>query len=229
MGNPKLGRTFGRRALVLSAAGWVLVTGCTSSTNGIHQTPVSGPLSQKLAMAYCARQAACCNSAAPVADAGPTVDGGASIPCPAAGSDAGAGDCLAHAQLAADQQLALVGTAYGEGLVSINTMLVPDCVAAYQSRACDPVLDVEQALADPACAGVLVGNIPLGERCDTTAECAAGTYCLAQETGLRVTSLSGSGSLGVCFKYQQAGAPCNTSADCAPPLTCAPATRVCQP
>ncbi|HSS40296.1 MAG TPA: hypothetical protein VLT58_16125, partial [Polyangia bacterium] len=133
-----------------------------------------------------------------------------------------------RAQLAADQQLALLGTAYAEGLVSINTTLVAACVAAYQTRACDAVLDVDQALSDPACAGVLIGNIPVGERCDTTVECLSGSYCLAQETGLRVTSLAGSGSLGICFKYQQAGDPCNTTADCAPPLSCAPTTRVCQ-
>ncbi|HSS38760.1 MAG TPA: hypothetical protein VLT58_08320, partial [Polyangia bacterium] len=126
MGNPR----FGRRALVLSAAGWVLVTGCTSSTSGNQQVAGSGPLSQKLAMAYCARQAACCTSAPAATDGGATPDGGATVPCPAAGVDAGAADCLTRAQLAADQQLALLGTAYAERLVSINTTLVAACVAA---------------------------------------------------------------------------------------------------
>ena len=51
------------------------------------------------------------------------------------------------------------------------------------------------------------------------------SYCLAQETGQRITSLSGGGTLGVCFPYQQAGQACNTTADCAPPLTCAPDDR----
>ncbi|MES1165269.1 MAG: hypothetical protein ABUR63_05915, partial [Verrucomicrobiota bacterium] len=170
---------FVRRALVLSAAGWVLVTGCTSSTNGNQPAPTDS-LSNKLAQAYCARQAACCTAAPAAPDAGPTPDGGASIPCPATGADGGTGECLAHAQLAAHQQLALLGTAQAEGLVSVNTPVVADCVAAYQNRACDAVLNVDQALADPACANLFIGSIPAGERCDTTVECAATTYCLAQ-------------------------------------------------
>ncbi|MFL5308520.1 MAG: hypothetical protein ACJ8F1_25130 [Polyangia bacterium] len=221
MGNPG----FVRRALVVSAAGWVLVTGCTSTPASQTTVIVNGPLSQKLAQAYCARQAACCTSAP---DGGATPDGGVTVPCTAIGTDAGAAECLARAQLAADQQLALVGTAYAEGLVGINTTIVADCVAAYQGRACDAVLDVDQALSDPACAGLFTGNIPIGERCDTTLECVATSYCLAQETGQHISSLAGGGTLGVCFPYQQAGKACNTTADCAPPLTCAPATGVCQ-
>ncbi|HVY37016.1 MAG TPA: hypothetical protein VHM31_03755 [Polyangia bacterium] len=225
MGNPR----FVDRALVLSAVGWVLVTGCTSSTPPTQTTAGSKPLSTKLAQAYCARQAACCTSAPAASDAGAAADGGAAIPCPAiATADAGAEECLGRAQLAADQQLALVGTAYAEGLIGINQAVVADCVAAYQTRACNAVLDVDDALADPACAGLFTGYIPRGYRCDTTVECVTGTYCLAQETGRRVTSLAGGGTLGVCFPYQDAGAPCNTTADCAPPFTCGATTGVCQ-
>ncbi|HVT08584.1 MAG TPA: hypothetical protein VHO67_14095 [Polyangia bacterium] len=218
---------FVRRAMVLSAVGWVLVTGCTSSTSATQTTVGSGPVSAKLAQAYCARQAACCTSAPGASDAGAAPDGGATIPCPTAGGDAGAAECLARAQLAADQQLALVQTAYAEGLVGINTMIIDACMAAYQANACDAVLNVEKALSDPACAGLFTGYIPLGERCDTTIECVSTGYCLAQGTQQSVTSLAGGGTLGVCFPYQAAGKACNTTADCAPPLTCGP-TGVCQ-
>jgi len=224
MGNPR----FSGRALVLSAVGWVLVTGCTSSTPPAQTSNGSGPLSTKLAQAYCARQAACCTSAPAAGDAGAVPDGGAAIPCPAVGTnDAGAEECLGRAQLAADQQLALIRTAYAEGLIGIDPNLIADCAAAYQTRACNAVLDVDDALADPACARLFAGYIPTGYRCDTTIECARGNYCLAQETGKRVTSVAGGGTLGVCFPYQDAGLPCNTTADCAPSLTCGP-TGVCQ-
>lgn len=224
MGNPG----FVRRALVLSAAGWVLVTGCTSTANQPPPTG-SGPLTQKVAQAFCARQAACCTAGATTSDAGASPDAGATIPCPAADGDAGAENCQVHAQLAAEQQLALIGTAYAEGLVSINGAVVADCVAAYQMAACDPFLNIEQALSAPACAGLFIGYIPVGERCDTTAECVAGLYCLSQGTGRSIDSLSGGGTLGVCFAYQKADAGCNSTADCLPPLTCGAATGVCQP
>jgi len=225
---------FLRQALVVSAMGWVWVTGCTSNS-----TPSGGALggsrslAQDLAEAHCRRLAACCGGATtPAADAGAT-DGGAAIPCSAAASaDGGASAaCVARAELAATQQLALVQTAYGEGLVSISAAVEPPCVAAYEARACTGAagdLDVEEAVSAPACAGLFTGYIPAGYRCDTSLECLAGLYCLAQGTQQTITSLSGAGTLGICFPYQQAGEPCNATADCLPPLTCDPASSLCQ-
>jgi hypothetical protein len=219
---------FVRGALVLSAAGWLLVTGCTSSSTGNQPITGSGPLSTQLAQAYCARQAICCTAGATATDGGATPDAAGTVPCPATEGDAGTAQCVAHAELAAEQQLALIGTAYAEGLVAINAAVVKACVAAYQARACDAVLNVEQALSDTACAGVFIGYIPVGERCDTTVECAAGSYCLSQSTGQSIASISGGGTLGVCFAYQKADAGCNSTADCLPPLTCGATTGVCQ-
>lgn len=224
MGNPR----FVARALTLSAVGWVLVTGCTSPTSETQPPNGTGALSTKLAQAYCARQAACCTAAAATLDAGAAPDGGATIPCPAAGGDAGAAECQDRAELAANQQLALLQTASGEGLVGVNATIVAACMASYQTRACTAVLNVDDALSDPACAGLFTGYIPVGYRCDTTVECVKGSYCLGQETGRPIASLTGGGTLGVCFPYQDAGAPCNTTADCSPPLTCGATTGVCQ-
>ena len=67
----------------------------------------------------------------------------------------------------------------------------------------------------------------MGFRCDMTPECVAGTFCLSQGTGQNVTSLTGSGSLGVCFPYETMGEACNSSADCDPSLLCDGATLTC--
>src|SRR5436309_1119148 len=147
MGNPR----FAHRALVLSLAGWVLVTGCTSASPNPATINSSGSLSKKLAEAYCAREAACCTSASAATDAGAGPDGGPTVPCPATDGDAGTAKCLDHAQLAADQQLALIGTAYAEGLIAISSAVVAACVDAYKNRACDPAVNIDQALSDSAC------------------------------------------------------------------------------
>jgi hypothetical protein len=209
--------------------GAVGVTGCTSNST----TPASGGTSQtvaeQLAHAFCAWQA-CCGGAA-TADGGQISDAGAT--CVAGGdgsSDAGeAGGCFARAELAAEQQLSLLATAYGEGLVTINVAVTKACASAYQARTCGGTLDlnVDEALADTACAGLFTGNIPVGYRCDMTAECVSSAYCLSQSSGRPITSIMGGGTLGVCFPYQTAGQTCNSTADCLPPLTCAPTTFTC--
>jgi hypothetical protein len=219
-----------RDAIALGVLGYLAVSGCTSGSSGTAVSS-SATLADELAQAYCVRQAACCAAGATTADAGA---GGAACATDADSGADGGGPCVVRATLAASQQLAVVATAYAEGLVTINSATVPACVAAYQAgAACGAPLDVDQAVADPACAGLFTGYIPAGERCDTSIECLAGSYCLAQATaaqgaGQPITSVSGGGTLGVCFPYQQAGGPCNTTADCMPPLTCSPATLLCQ-
>lgn len=228
---------FLRQALVLSAAGWVWVSGCTSNTTSSGTVVGSnGTLSHQLADAYCRRLAACCaGTTLPATDAGAGDAGaaGVTVPCSAAASpDGGASaTCVARAELSANQQLALIGTAYGEGLVSVSSAVASTCTAAYEARACgtgSADLNVEEALGDPACAGLFIGNIPVGERCDTTIECVSTAFCQSQGTQQPITSLSGAGTLGVCFPYQQAGKSCNATADCQPPLTCGATTSVCQ-
>ncbi len=215
--------------LALSLAGWAGVSGCTSGSGGPTTSTTSQTLSQQLAAAFCAHQTCCGGAAAP--DAGQNSD--ASIACPdttSAPDAGGAGSCFSRAELAAEQQLTLLATAYGEGLVTINVTATATCAAAYQTRACggSPNLNVDEALSDPACAGLFTGYIPPGERCDMTAECVAGAYCLSQATGQAISSIMGGGTLGICFPYQQAGDTCNTTGDCAPPLTCNPTTFVCE-
>ena len=61
-----------------------------------------------------------------------------------------------------------------------------------------------------------------------TEECVGGAYCLSQGTGQPVTSIAGSGTLGVCFPFQGMDGACNTTDDCLPPLTCNATTLTCE-
>jgi hypothetical protein len=217
-----------RLLVTIAVAGLIGAAGCTSSPSTPTTSTTSKTLSQQLAEAFCGWQACCGPGAGTPSDGGQTSDAGAG--CVAGTIDGGAsGECVARAQLAAEQQLALLATAYSEGLVTINLTISQACASAYQARSCDrdDILNVDEALTGPACAGLFTGYIPAGERCDMTAECQAGLYCLSQATGQAITSVQGGGTLGVCFPYQPAGATCNSTADCLPPLTCDPTTFVC--
>jgi hypothetical protein len=217
-------RGVGRMVLALSIAGWV--SGCTSGSGPATVSGTSQTLSGQLAQAFCTWQAAC-GGVAP--DGGQNPDAAATS-APAATADGGAGGCLARADLAAEQQLALLATAYSEGLVTINVTVAQACADAYQTRACGGAgeLNVDDAVSASACEGLFVGYIPVGERCDMSAECLSGTYCLSQATGKAITSVTGAGTLGVCFPYQTAGETCNSTDDCLPPLACSPTAFVCQ-
>ena len=217
--------------------------GCTSgtpSTGVLPGTPIA--LASELATAFCTAQAACCGSAAATTlpDGSTNRDGGATVgagpcgcPSDAATSDGGPSTCVERATLAANQQLALVTTAFGEGLLTINGTIEPTCVQAYASSSCtdlagQTVPDVQAALDNPACANLFTGYIPVGNRCDMTQECISGAYCLSQATGQSTSSLAGSGTLGVCFPFQGMGGACNTTDDCLAPLTCAATTLTCE-
>jgi hypothetical protein len=201
--------------------------GCTSGTSGPSVTTgTTDALASQLATAFCTAQAACC---------GPTDGGAATGSCGGgtSGADGGPSTCLARATLSADQQLALVATAFSEGLLTIDPTTASTCVTAYQATSCTTLAgqtepDIQAALDSPACVGLFTGYIPVGERCDMTAECTLHSYCQAQGTGQNVTSIDGSGTLGVCFPFQQAGDACNTSDDCDLTLACSPTTLVCR-
>jgi hypothetical protein len=148
------------------------------------------------------------------------------------GTSATASPCSARASVAIREQLALVATAVDEGLISIGATPEMTCISDYMMSACEApppaTPNVQTALA--GCSGLLTGYVPAGERCDMSAECVAQSFCLSQGASPQnVTSLSGSGTLGVCFAYQEQGAPCNATADCdpGPPLTCDPTTLTC--
>ena len=185
-----------------------LALGCDAENTSSGATTVSvGTLVANLAAAFCA--------------------------CPPnGGTSATASTCSARASVAIREQLALVATAVDEGLISIDATAEMACINGYATSpecATPPATpNVQTALA--GCSGLFTGYVPAGERCDMSAECVAQSFCLSQGTGAQnVTSLSGSGTLGVCFAYQELGDPCNVSADCdpGPPLTCAPTTLTC--
>ncbi len=209
-----------------------LLVACSSAGSGVPTgTGTPDDLAANLAASFCAAEASCCGTAG-----GTTNDGGATVTCV---SDAGvapglASTCLERATLAADQQLALVSTAFSEGLLTIDPTVSAACTAAYKTGlTCAGVAgqagpDVQTAIDDPLCAGLFIGYIPVNERCDMSAECISGSYCLSQGTGMPATSIAGSGTLGICFPYEQAGDPCNTTDDCLPPLGCNAVTLTCE-
>ncbi|HEY6478167.1 MAG TPA: hypothetical protein VI456_16430 [Polyangia bacterium] len=206
-----------------------LLLACSSSgSGGPTTTGTPTDLAANLAGAFCAAQAACCSpTGAPAADGGTGACGG-----DAGVTGSATSTCLARATLTAQEQLALVATAFSEGLLTIDPTVESTCTTVYQSSLVCSTLgsepNVQAALDQPACAGLFVGYIPVGERCDMSAECTSGSFCLSQGTGQPATSIAGSGTLGVCFAYQQVGDPCNVTDDCAPPLACNPTTLLCQ-
>jgi hypothetical protein len=241
---PMRNRLCGRASatfLTLLLAGLV---GCSTSSSG-STTPIPGTttaLATQLAQAFCAAQAACCGSPAGTTapDGSTNRDGGAtaapgacSADSDAAAPDGGVSTCVDRATLSANQQLALATTAFGEGLLTISPTIATACVSAYASTSCAALAgqtepDVQAAIDNPACANLFTGYIPVAERCDMTAECVSGAYCLSQGTGQNVTSIAGSGTLGVCFPFQGMGGACNTTDDCLSPLACNPTTLTCE-
>jgi hypothetical protein len=196
------------------------------SASGSATTPATGTpaeLASTLASTFCQVAVTCPGTTGPTPDAAAT---------DAAATTAGEpSTCLERATLATTQQLALVTTAFGEGLLTINPGVEPNCASAYQmSLACATLgsePDVQAALDQPGCAGIFTGYIPVGERCDMSAECVSGSYCRSQGTGQPATALAGSGTLGVCFAYVPMSGACNTTSDCLPPYTCNPTTLYC--
>ena len=218
--------------------------GCSTSSSG-STTQVPGTttaLASQLAEAFCAAQAACCGSPAGTTvpdgstnrDAGvKTAAGTCSGGSDAAATDGGPSTCVDRATLSANQQLALVTTAFGEGLLTISPEIATACVNAYALTSCAALAgqtepNVQEALDNSACADLFTGYIPVGERCDMSEECVSGAYCLSQGTGQDVTSIAGSGTLGTCFPFQGMGGACNTTEDCLPPLACNATTLTCE-
>jgi hypothetical protein len=199
------------------------LAGCSTSASGTTTTTPGSPddLASQLAMAFCTATAACGVSPDAAVTSTSVPDGG------------GPSTCLDRATLSANMQLALVSTAFNEGLLTINAGIASSCVSAYAALGCSALAGqtepaVQTALDDPACSNLFTGYIPVGERCDMSQECVSGSYCLSQGTGQNVTSIAGSGTLGICFQFQGMGAACNTTEDCLPPLTCSATTLTCE-
>jgi hypothetical protein len=223
--------------LTLFLAGLVGCTSGAASTTTVPGTTTS--LASQLAMAFCAAQSACCGSPTGTPDGSLNQDGGAGttsgcgVNANPSGPDGGPSTCLERATLSPTQQLALVSAAFGEGLLTIDPTTATTCVNAYATTSCAVLAgqtepDVQAALDNPVCATLFIGYIPVGERCDMTAECTANSYCLSQGTGQNVTSIAGSGTLGICFLFVTMDGACNTTDDCLPPLTCNATTLTCE-
>jgi hypothetical protein len=224
----------------------LLLAGLVACTSGT-EAPASGPgtplgLASELASAFCTAQAACCGSpvGTTVPDGSTNRDGGAALGAGACGAatdaaatDGGPSTCVERGTLAASQQLAVVAVAFSEGLLTIKPDVAATCVQAYSRSSCADLAgqaapDVQAALDSPACADLFTGYIPVNQRCDMTAECISGAYCLSQGTGQTTTAMAGSGTPGICYPFQRMGDPCNTSGDCLPPLSCAATTLTCE-
>jgi hypothetical protein len=201
--------------------------GCSTAASGTSTTTPGTPdaLASGLAGAFCAATEGCgVTPDASLPDGSVTAT---SVP------DGGPSTCLARATLSANMQLALVTTAFNEGLLTVDPTTATNCVNAYASTSCTALAgqtepNIQAALDDPACANLFTGFIPVGERCDMSEECVSGSYCLSQGTGQNVTSIAGSGSLGICFQFQGMGAACDTTNDCLPPLACNATTLTCE-
>jgi hypothetical protein len=219
--------SYGRRCPASPA--WLLafLLGCSTAASGTSTTTPGTPdaLASGLAGAFCAARQGC--GASPDAS---LPDGSVTA---TSAPDGGSSTCLDRATLSANMQLALVTTAFDEGLLTVDPTIATNCVNAYASTSCAALAgqtepDVQAALDAPACANLFTGFIPVAERCDMTDECVSGSYCLSQGTGQNVTSIAGSGTLGICFPFQTMGAACNTTDDCLPPLTCNATTLTCE-
>jgi len=199
------------------------LAGCSTSASGTT-TPTPGSpddLASQLAMAFCTATEAC------------GVNPDASVTSTSVPDGGAPSTCVDRATLSANMQLALVSTAFNEGLLTLDGATASSCVSAYAALGCSALAgqtepNVQAALDAPACATLFTGYIPVGERCDMSEECVSGSYCLSQGTGQNVTSIAGSGTLGICFQFQGMGAACNTTDDCLPPLTCNATTLTCE-
>jgi hypothetical protein len=148
--------------------------------------------------------------------------------------------------LSVADQLALTGNAIQYGLLAIDPAVASTCLDAYKTRPCNPTSNrfggqVEVPIAPDvsaivaACPGLVVGLVPVGERCDMTGECVAGARCVVSSATNTKTNAAAPGiltpltPLGVCEPYRREGESCNASADCDPTasLYCDPAAGVC--
>jgi hypothetical protein len=216
----------------------LLASRCSSSTTA----PTTDQLAKEIATAFCAHQFACC-TAPEIAEL-------------AAGRYATMDQCVSHAQLSAQQQLALLESEVAWGPITIDATAEQSCIAAYQTATCNvdvsgaapvsPVPDVGSLLS--ACPGAIVGTVPAGLQCHFQEECAAKSRCTTGASVLATSSggnfgstgaagsfgqipVPGSGAIGVCLAYQKIGEPCNASADCDPAasLYCHRPDYVCAP
>ena len=234
----RLSGSGGATVLTLLLAG---LGGCTSGSQPQQGAPgTTAALASQLATAFCG----CCGTSAGTLtpDGSASADGGAAgtttgscgVGTSTSAADGGPSTCVERATLSANRQLALVTTAFSEGLLTIDPTVAEACGTAYGSGSSCAALagqtepDVQAALDNPVCAKLFTGYIPVNERCDMTEECVSGAYCLSQGNGQNVTSIAGSGTLGVCFPFQGMNGACNTTEDCLPPFACNATTFTCE-
>jgi hypothetical protein len=159
--------------------------------------------------------------------------------------------------LAVKDELLLLRSAIGEGVMTFDAAKAKACVDAYRNRPCNLPLPlgetfipipveltprVENILA--TCPGAFVGLVPDGSRCDMTAHCTPGSRCVGHVSGTggmpgyyppQLTSLPTAftpvNGLGVCSRAQRDGEPCadTTQCDRSANLVCREPEFVCGP
>jgi hypothetical protein len=161
--------------------------------------------------------------------------------------------------VAVTDQLLLVRTAVGEGLMTIDPVKAAACLEAYRNRPCNPIRpvnpdpygmattvaqtpNVNELLA--VCPDLFTGLIHDGNRCEMTAECAAGSRCVGGSGAgggpgyydpynppPPPSTTTPVGGLGICARAQVANEPCNVSSDCdmAANLVCLAPDFLCGP
>jgi hypothetical protein len=145
--------------------------------------------------------------------------------------------------VAVKDELLFIRTAVGEGLMTFDSAKAAQCVAAYRNRPCNPPTSTDRnpygtpTTSAPTpnvheliatCPGLLVGRVVDGNRCDMTAECAAGSRCVngsgtagaaeGNDDPYNPPSPQQSATIvngpGICSRAQQANEPCNVTSEC---------------
>jgi hypothetical protein len=205
------------RAGLLAAISLLVGAACSSSGSGPSSTGAINSvadLGAAITSAFCSRQLRCCTAIEITA-----LEGNA-YRTEAACTESGV-------SLAVRDQLALAGDAVANGLIALDATVASACLDAYRQQPCPSPAGVLQPAPQPdvgaivtACPGLFLGKIPIGLRCDMTAECTSGAHCVTS-TALGGTS-SGGGptpttpAFGVCEPYGASGDPCNDTGDCDP-------------
>jgi hypothetical protein len=210
------------RAGPMAAISLLVGAGCSSGGAPATSSPVASvdDLGAAITAAFCAWQFRCCTAVEITA-----------LEANAYRTEAAcAGSGVA---VAVRDQLALAGDAVANGLLTLDPAAASACVDAYRRRPClgpqsgPPAAEPDVSAVVAGCPGLFVGQIPVGLRCDMTAECVSGSRCVAS------TALGGAAasppSFGVCEPYRALGESCNDSSDCDPAggLYCRDLDRTC--
>ncbi len=98
------------------------------------------------------------------------------------------------------------------GRVEYHPDLVPACIAAVESRACDELID----RGIDACEAAIHGTVPGGQSCNLNEECEGSLICEINAA-----------CPGTCVERYTAGIACTSDGECADGLVCSQVTAHC--